>query len=271
MNTISTNSIPTQLLRSVFLFPILLLLASCSDKQPTWKSIFNGKDLQGWTVKTCGAPAGENYKNIVRVEDGLLRMDYSEFETFSNQYTHVFYEEKLSHFRLRLEYRLHSERVPGGKHFTELNSGVMFHSQSAESMEVDQEFPVSVEAQFLACHNREECDRTTMNIASPGTHVTLLDGELRKNHMTYTKHPAPLRDEWLAVEIEVRGNELVHHKINGEIVLSYTNPQIGGTNHRPDNFPLPEGTPLESGYIALQGESHPIDFRNIELMILPTE
>lgn len=258
-------------LHTVFLISILLLGSSCTEEEPSWKPIFNGKDLEGWTVKTCGAPAGENYKNIVRVEDGILRMDYSEFETFSNEYTHVFYKDELSHFRLRLEYRLHGQRVPGGKHFTELNSGVMFHSQSPESMGVDQEFPVSVEAQFLACHTREDCDRTTMNIATPGTHVTLLDGELRTDHMTYTKHPAPLSGEWLSVEIEVRGNEIVHHKINGEIVLSYTNPQIGGQSHRPEYFSVPEGTPLKNGYIALQGESHPIDFRNIELMVLPAQ
>ncbi|MEM9159683.1 MAG: DUF1080 domain-containing protein [Verrucomicrobiota bacterium] len=249
--------------------PIILIICSCAPKEPQWFSIFNGENLDGWTVKTCGAPAGVNYKNILKVEDGMMRFDYSEFDTFSNEYTHIFYKDKLSHFKVRLEYRMHSQRVPGGKHFTELNSGIMFHSQSVESMGVDQEFPVSVEAQFLSCHDRESCERTTMNIATPGTHVVLDDGTLQTNHMTYTQSPAPLRDEWLQVEIEVRGNDLVIHRINGEEVLRYTKPQIGGNVHRPKDFTVPEGAMLDSGYIALQGESHPIDFRNIELMILP--
>ena len=199
----------------------------------------------------------------------MMRIDYSEYTTFSNQYTHVFYREDLSHYRLRLEYRMHGTRVPGSKEFTELNSGVMFHSQSAESMKVDQEFPVSVEAQFLSCDTRETCERTTMNIATPGTHIVTMEGDLRENHMTYTKAPASLRDEWLQVEIEVHGSDLVIHKINGEEVLRYKDPQVGGKKFRPDDFPLPEGTLLKNGYIALQGESHPIDFRNIELMKLP--
>ena len=106
-------------------------------------SIFNGKNLDGWTIKICGSPVGENYKNTFAAEDGMLRVKYDEYETFSNEYGHIYYNEKLSHYRLRLEYRFYGDRVPGGKIYTELNSGVMFHSQSAESMPVDQEFPVS--------------------------------------------------------------------------------------------------------------------------------
>ncbi len=259
-------------MKKIFTYALLgafiVLLTGCSN-EGKWVSIFNGKNLDGWTVKVAGSPAGVNYKNTFVAEDGMLRVKYDEYETFSTEYGHIFYNKKLSHYRLRLEYRFNGEKVPGSKDFTYLNSGVMFHSQSAESMGVDQEFPVSIEAQFLACDDMATCDRTTMNIASPGTHVILSDGSIRTAHMTWTTSPAHHMDEWLQVEIEVRGDQSVVHKINGEVVLSYTGGVTGG-NRLPENYPLAEGTVLKDGYIALQGESHPVDFRNIELMILPT-
>ena len=252
----------------VFLSTIFaLLLNGCSSEEGKWVSIFNGKNLDGWTIKICGSPVGENYKNTFVAEDGMLRVKYDEYDTFSNEYGHIYYNDKLSHYRLRLEYRFYGDRVPGGEIYTELNSGVMFHSQSAESMPVDQEFPVSVEAQFLARDDGEYSDRTTMNIATPGTHIVKEDGTLQTEHMTWSQERARLRDEWVRVEIEVRGSESIVHKVEGKEVLRYSTPQIGGLR-LPEDYPLAVGTVLKDGYIALQGESHPVDFRNIELMIL---
>ncbi|MEX0320823.1 MAG: DUF1080 domain-containing protein [Puniceicoccaceae bacterium] len=248
--------------------PLLVLFAGC-NKEPEWVAIFNGENLDGWTVKVSGYPAGENYKNTFVVEDGLLRVKYDEYETFSTEYAHIFYNQKLSHYRLRLEYKFNGEKVPGSKDFTLLNSGVMFHSQSAESMPDAQEFPVSIEAQFLACDDMATCDRTTMNIASPGTHIVRDDGSIHEPHMTWTEAPARHKDEWVQVEIEVHGDKLVLHKIDGVEVLRYRGGILGG-NRYPKDYPIPEGTVLKDGYIALQGESHPVDFRNIELMILPS-
>ncbi len=257
------------IITSIIAGALLIFISGC-DSKPKWVSVFNGKNLDGWTVKVGGSPAGVNYKNTFVAEDGMLRVKYDEYETFSTEYGHIFYNKKLSHYRLRLEYRFNGSKVPGSMDFTYLNSGVMFHSQSAESMAVDQGFPVSIEAQFLACDDVATCDRTTMNIASPGTDVILSDGSTRTNHMTWTASPAHHMDEWVQVEIEVHGDQSVIHKINGEIVLSYKGGKIGG-HLLPEGYPLAEGTVLKDGYIALQGESHPVDFRNIELMILPSD
>lgn len=252
-----------------FLLVLIFLLGGCAAKnEPEWVSIFNGENLDGWTIKICNYPAGENYNNTVIVEDGMMRIKYDKYDTFSNEYAHVFYNRKLSHYRLRLEYKFNGERTSGSKDFTELNSGLMFHSQSVESMPIEQEFPVSVEAQFLACENLDTCGRTTMNIASPGTSIVTKEGVLRHEHMTYSNYPARHRDEWVAVEIEVRGSESILHKVDGQVVLSYRAPQLGGPHYFPENFPIDSGTLLKDGYIALQGESHPIDFKNIELMLL---
>ena len=254
----------------LLLLPLALFAVSCRNAEKgRWQPIFNGKDLSGWTIKICGYPAGENYKNTFKVEDGIMRVDYSEYDRFDVEYAHIYYNRKLSHYRLRLEYRFYGERVPGSKGFTELNSGVMFHSQSAESVGLNQQFPVSVEAQFLAEGEGEFSDRTTMNIATPGTSVVLEDGTLKRGHMTWTDVPARMPGEWVSVEIEVQGSELIIHRVDGEEVLRYRNPQIDDNFLLPDDYPLVAGTLLKDGYIALQGESHPVDFRNIELMILP--
>ena len=108
-----------------------------------------------------------------------------------------------------------------------------------------------------------------MNIATPGTSVVLEDGTLQREHMTWTDAEARLPGEWVQIEIEVHGSELVIHKIDGVEVLRYRDPQIDDFYLLPDGYPLSTGTILKDGYIALQGESHPVDFRNIELMILP--
>ncbi len=248
----------------------LLSFSGCTaPRQDEWVPIFNGENLDGWTIKICGYPAGENYRNTFIVEDGMMRVNYTEYETFDVEYGHIYYNQKLSHYRLRLEYQFHGTRVPGSKDFTELNSGVMFHSQSAESVSLDQQFPVSVEAQFLAAGEGEYRDRTTMNIATPGTSVVLEDGTLQREHMTWTDVKALPRGEWVQVEIEVRGSEAIIHRIDGKEVLRYKDPQIDDNFLLPEDYPLSAGTILKDGYIALQGESHPVDFRNIELMILP--
>lgn len=255
-------------LKAVLLATIVCLCGCAGPTRDVWVPIFNGKDLAGWTIKICGSPLGENYRNTFRVEEEMLRVDYSDYDTFDVEYAHIYYNEKLSHFRLRLEYRFYGDRVPGSKDFTELNSGVMFHSQSPQSVGLNQQFPVSVEAQFLAEGEGEYRNRTTMNIATPGTSIVTEDGQLKREHMTWTSAKARPRGEWVQVEIEVRGSDRVIHRIDGQEVLRYSQPQIDDNFLLPDDYPLPAGTILKDGYIALQGESHPVDFRNIELMRL---
>jgi hypothetical protein len=52
-------------------------------------------------------------------------------------------------------------------------------------------------------------------------------------------------------------------------VLEYTSPQIGGGNASPTDPKVKvDGTPLTGGYIALQAETAPADFRKVELLNL---
>jgi hypothetical protein len=71
------------------------------------------------------------------------------------------------------------------------------------------------------------------------------------------------------VEAEVLGSERITHRVNGETVLMYEKPQIGGGNVTDfDSSVKKDGTLLSEGYISLQSESHPVEFRKVELLNL---
>ena len=234
-----------------------ILLFSCqpAGEKEEWISLFNGKNLDGWDIKIAGYELNENFGNTFRVEDGMLIVAYDEYDTFDDRFGHIFYHQPFSHYKLRLEYRFFGEQVPGGAGWAFRNNGIMFHSQSAESMEFDQHFPVSVEAQLLG--GSGESDRPTGAVCTPGTNI-VIDGERRYSHCSPTfKNKTFHGDDWIRFELVVYGDSLVHHIVEGDTVLTYGSLRLEET-----------GLPLGKGYIALQAESHPTAFRNIEILNL---
>jgi 3-keto-disaccharide hydrolase len=227
-----------------------------------WQELFNGRDLDGWVVKFAHHELGDNYADTFRVENGAIRVMYDKYGDFGARFGHLFYKQKLSHYVLALEYRFFGEQATGGPGYAKLNSGVMVHSQAPESILKDQDWPVSVEAQFLAG------DRTTMNVCTPGTEI-FMKGTMVKVHCTNSTSKKYGNDEWVAVEVEVLGSEHVRHLIGREVVLEYERPMIGGgVANGFDPAVKKDGTVLEDGYIGLQAESQPVEFRNIRLLNL---
>lgn len=227
-----------------------------------WQSIFDGSTLDGWVVKLAHHELGDNYAGTFRVENGAIRVMYDRYTDFGARFGHLFYREKLSHFVLSLEYRFFGEQALGGPGYARLNSGVMFHSQAPETILKDQDWPISVEAQFLAGN------RTTMNVCTPGTEI-FMQGAMVKAHCTNSSSRRYGDEGWVAVELEVLGAERVRHLIAGETVLQYEKPMIGGgvaTGFDPAI--KRDGTVLDAGYIGLQAESQPVEFRNIRLLRL---
>ncbi len=251
--------------RLLVLLFFLLLLGCSSLKQNKasgeWTPLFNGKNLDGWAVKISGHEQGENYNHTFRVEDGVLKVSYDNYARFDGEFGHLFYYKPLSNYHLRLEYRFTGEQAPGGEGWAYRNSGVMFHAQAPESMELDQDFPVCLEAQFLG--GSGEGERPTGNLCTPGSHV-YMGGTLITDHCTNSSSKTYHGDQWVKAELLVYGDSLIHHIIEGDTVMTYTDPIIGG-GHKPEGYPLPNGSALKEGYIALQAESHPVEFRNIEL------
>ncbi len=254
----------------LFLLPALILLA-CQPAQKQnadgeWIQLFNGKDLNDWTPKITGYPTGENFANTFRVEDGVIKVGYEGYTDFSEKFGHLFYREKFGYYLLAVEYRFVGEQAPGGPGWAFRNSGAMLHCQDPKTMLVDQDFPISIEVQFLGGNGKDE--RTTANLCTPGTNV-VMDGELFTNHCVSSTSKTYHGDQWVRVEALVLGDSLVEHIIEGQVVLSYEKPQIGGGSviHY-DSAVKRDGQLLKEGYIALQSESHPIEFRKVELFDL---
>ncbi len=254
-----------------FLSRCLLALA-CSisvakaEDQGKWISLFNGKNLDGWTPKIKGYKLGENFGNTFRVEDGLLKVRYDKYDKFDRRFGHLFYKDQFSHYRLRLEYRFVGEQAKEGPGWAYRNSGAMLHGEAPETMAIDQDFPVSIEAQLLGGDGKNK--RTTMNLCTPGTNV-VLKGKLFKPHCTSSSSKTYHGDQWVTVEMEVHGNGIIKHIIDGEVVLEYTQSQLDPRDeHAQELISKNGGIMLSKGTISLQSESHPLDFRKVELMIL---
>ena len=231
-----------------------------------WISLFNGKDLTGWTPKITGYELGENFGNTFRVEDGLLTVAYDQYEKFDNRFGHLFYKTPFSHYRLRVECRFIGEQTPGGPGWAFRNSGMMIHCQPPETMRKDQSFPVCIEVQLLGGNGKNE--RSTGNLCTPGTHVEM-KGEVVTEHCPLTSKVGTPRGEWTRFEVEVRGGEVIRHLVNGEVVTEYSRPHLDPEDADGKRL-LEGGAPADvtEGYVSLQAETHPVQFRNIELLIL---
>jgi hypothetical protein len=267
----------------IYIFLLFLLAISCGPSQQEenaeqppvqtateddeqWISLFNGENMQGWIPKIRGYALGENYANTFRVEDGLLQVRYDGYDDFAQQYGHLFYEEPFSSYKFRVEYRFTGEQAPNGEGWAWRNSGIMVHGQAPETMGLEQDFPISIEVQLLG--GPEEGERSTCNLCTPGTHV-VMDGELVEQHCINSTSQTYRGDQWVTAEVIVHADSLIQHVVNGDTVLQYSQPQVGGgvVSGYPEEVKT-DGQVLRSGYISLQSESHPIDFRKVEILPL---
>lgn len=270
----------------VFLL-ILILIIGCKDSKTIseydvdteeWMTLFNGKDLSDWDIKIAGHEVGDNYKNTFRAEDNMIRVVYDEYQTFDDAFGHMYYKTPYSYYKVKLDYRFTGEQVPGGAIWAKRNSGIMLHSQSAASNSIGQFFPVSIEMQFLG--GLDEGERPTGNLCTPGTAIEL-NGTDTYDHCIDSSSKTYNGDQWVHIEVIVLGNDKIVHIVENDTVLVYYKPMIGGGLLKgndeewkangidnQDEWLARDGEPLDKGYIALQAESHAVDFKNIELLNL---
>jgi len=258
------------------IFPFLafaLLLYSCHQQKNTaanntasneWMPLFNGKDLNDWIVKIQHHETGVNFGNTFRVADGSIRVRYDQYDSFNDQFGHLYYKTPFADYHLKLEYRLTGELQKGAPSYTVLNSGVMFHSQDPRTMPKEQDWPISIEMQFLAGLGDAK-PRPTGNMCSPGTEI-VYRGKQYDGHCLNSSSKTFAKDEWVKAELIVWHDSLITHIINGDTVLQYSKPTMGGgVVNRYNKAVWQPGKPLTSGYIALQSEGQPVDFKNIFL------
>ena len=263
---------------------LLLLLGFVSStfaqtdaNRQEWIKLFNGKDLSGWDIKIAGQPLNDNYKNTFRVENGILRIAYDQYKNFDGKFGHLYFNKPFSYYIVRFTYRFVGNQTPGGAAWNVRNSGVMIHSQSAQSLSIGQDFPVSLEVQLLGGLGKGP--RHTGNLCTPGTQV-YINGKLDQAHCIDSDSKTYDGDRWVTAEAIVYGDSVIHHLIEGDTVLTYQRPEVGGGFVSKDydwkSAHIDNGeywisranTPLKEGYIALQAESHPIDFRSVEVLNL---
>jgi hypothetical protein len=231
-----------------------------------WIQLFNGRDLSGWTAKFAKHDLGENIHDTFRVQGDLLQVRYDKWTTFDGEFGHLFYQEPFSYYVLAAEYRFVGQQVPGGPAWARRNNGLMLHSPDPRTMLRNQDFPIALEVQLLG--GLGEGPRTTANLCTPGAHV-VFQGKLHTAHCTNSSSSTYDGDQWVRVEVVVHGDELIHHVIDGKTVLEYAKPQIGGGSvSNVDPAVKVDGTPMTGGYISLQAETAPIDFRKVELLNL---
>ncbi len=267
------------ILEKTLTFAFLLLLAGCAtsrissgadsdapDKE-AWQTLFNGKNLDGWDVKITGYDLNDNFGNTFRVENGNLVTRYDKYDSFKKRYGHLFYKKNyFSYYRFVTEYRFVGEQATDGEGWATRNSGIMIHGQPAATMGKDQDFPISIEVQLLG--GLDKGKRSTCNLCTPGTNV-VMGGKLETRHCINSTSQTYNGDQWVRAEVLVLGDSLIQHFVNGEKVLEYTQPQMGGGNV--GNFSAAQkldGKLLDHGSISLQSESHPVEYRKVEILDL---
>jgi hypothetical protein len=240
-----------------------------ADKKD-WVQLFNGRDLKDWTIKFAHHDLGENVNDTFRVENGLLEVRYDKWSTFNGEFGHIFYNQPFSYYLLAAEYRFVGDQVAAagpGLGWAKRNNGLMLHCPDPKTMLKDQDFPISIEVQLLGGLSDGK-PRSTANVCTPGTNI-VLNGKLHTPHCTNSTSKTYDGDQWVRVEVLVHGDELVRHMVEGQTVLEYSKPQIGGGAAAPTDPKIKvDGTPLTGGFISLQAETAPADFRKVELLNL---
>ncbi|WP_028526368.1 3-keto-disaccharide hydrolase [Runella limosa] len=241
--------------------------APTAKEKEDWINLFNGKNIKNWTVKIHHHETGDNFGDTFRVEDGIIKVRYDKYDKFNERYGHLYFNTPYSYYHLSMEYRFTGIWREDAPDYTKLNSGIMFHSQDPKTMPKEQDWPISVEMQFLAGLGDGK-PRPTGNMCSPGTDV-IFKGVKDPRHCINSTSKTYPKEEWVKADLIVLGDSLVQHFINGEKVLEYEKPQIGGgVANRFDPAQKIDGKLLKEGFIALQSEGQEIDFRNIKLLNL---
>lgn len=265
----------TNILKTLVLTLCISCLFSCKNakKENTesakkqWVNLLSRNDLNDWIIKIKGQKVGVNYKNTFKVEDGILKVNYDEYDdVFNRTFGHIYYKKPYSNYKFRMDYRFVGKQLGDGEAWANRNSGIMIHCEDPKEIGLDQNFPVSIEVQLLGGNGTD--DRFTANLCTPGTHVEI-DGELKKQHCMDSSSKTYHGEQWVNIEIEVRNDSIIKHFINGEKVMEYNKPQFGGkVDYNQEKWATRKGQPLKGGYISLQSESHPVEFKNIEILEL---
>lgn len=263
--------------KHVLMTALLLGAGAARGEDSAWVQLFNGKDLTGWDIKFTKHPLNTNLNNTFKVVDGVLKVDYSGWGAFNEEFGHAANKTRTwSFYLLRVEYQIGEKQVNGGPEWAIQNNGLMIHSQPMATMTLNQDFPISLETQLLGAANTRVSPSAFMNLCTPGTafHTSPTGGSPSNAHCwggSSAKRAAA--GEWAWASLSVMGDSIIRHykgpNPSGTPEVTYYRPvyQSGAVKSPPANVPA-NGTRLREGYIAIQAETHPYNFRKLEVLDL---
>lgn len=184
---------------------------SSTESESKWMNLFNGKNLDGWFVKINGHDFGDNYGETFRVDSGILKVSCDKYGDFNDRFSHLYYKVPFSYYHLIVEYRFVGELQKGAPNYTLRNSGVIFHSQDPRRMPKNQDWPISIEMQFLRGLGDGK-SRPAGNMCSPGTHI-VYKGELLEKHCINSSSKTYDGSQWVKAELIVLGDSLIITRI----------------------------------------------------------
>jgi hypothetical protein len=97
-----------------------------------------------------------------------------------------------------------------------------------------------------------------------------MGGKLITEHCIESKSKTYRGDQWVMIEAEVHGDGVIKHYVNGEPVIEYEKPQLDDRDGDARKLIAAQNgnRMLTGGYISLQAESHPVQFRKVEIFPL---
>lgn len=259
-------------IRTAALLALVILLEACAPPKPKvsvsapaghWIALFNGKDLDGWTVKIAGHEVGDNYRNTFRVAAGVLQVSYQQYDRFDDRFGSLFYNKPFSHYWIRAEYRMSGALAAGAPSWAFKNSGIQLHCQAPQTMRKLQQFPVNVEFDLVG--GRMLGSRPTGDVCQSGTHV-LVDGQPLREMCSKLSDITIRDDQWVTALAEVDGGRRVRQIVNGALVVEYTGLTLDDSNADARQLAATQGKDLTGGYISIQSNGFPIEFRKIEVL-----
>jgi hypothetical protein len=224
-----------------------------------WVKIFNGTDLTGWVPLIHKSAYNVDTYKTFRADPvtHVIKVTYEDYPdgSFDERCGVLYYNKFLTSYRVRLTYRFLEPQAKNPVGWGKNNSGLMLFGLDPSKVTGDPMFPPLIEVQLLGTPSSG--GPTSPNICTPGG-ITLAKqtGICGDNS---TKVPAPPAADWTSVEAEVHVNgdsKIFQYPEKTKPVVTISGPSY-------------QGKPVTGGYLSIQSESQPVEFKDIELIELP--
>ncbi len=242
-----------------------LALISAAPAASEWRDLFNGRDLEGWTVTLQGKAEGEDPDRFVQVRDGMIHMYPDTDPAATVPFGVITHEDVFSRFHLVFEYRWLEKRFAPRKEALR-DAGLLYHASATDKV-----WPDSVEYQVqegdsadIVFLNRRgwtwlhpEPGRAPEGQGKPGMlpeQGGVLTPGNRNDFEYFGRYPE--HDHligWNRVEVIVHADESAEHVLNGHV------------RARLVDFTRLDGSPLKDGKVCLQLEGAELQYRDVRI------